>query len=141
MTPALAQRELALAGVALLCVVVALALGSSSSGGERRDPLPQPAADDGGTWYRALAGPAAGRYGRRSDCGQVIRPTTLGVAHPVLPCGAKIFISFGGNEVLTQIVDHGPRGPGRDFDVTPALAARLGLRGTQPIRWTYARAP
>ncbi len=140
MTPALAQRELALAGIALLAVVVSLAVSAPGSG-RTRPSLPQPAEGDGASWYRALAGAAAGPYGRRSACGQLIQRTTLGVAHPVLPCGAKIFISFGGKQVLTQIVDHGPKGPGREFDLTAALARELGLHGVQPIRWTFARPP
>ncbi len=140
MTPALAQREIALAGVALLAVVVSLAVSAPGSG-RAGSSLPRPAAGDGASWYRALAGTAAGPYGRRSVCGALIERKTLGVAHPVLPCGAKIFISFGGKEVLTQIVDHGPKGPGREFDLTAALARKLGLHGVQPIRWTFARAP
>jgi len=58
----------------------------------------------------------------------------------VLPCGARIYISYGGTDVLTQIVDRGPYVPGREFDLTDALARRLGLRGVQNIRWSYARA-
>ena len=140
MSPALAQREIALAGVALLCVVVSLAVGSPESR-EERTRLPEPAAAADEDWYRALAAPSEGRYGRRSRCGEVIRPSTLGVAHPVLPCGAKIFISFRGREVLTEVVDRGPNAPGREFDVTGGLARKLRLRGVQPIRWTFARAP
>jgi rare lipoprotein A (peptidoglycan hydrolase) len=61
------------------------------------------------------------------------------VAHPVLPCGVKIYIRFNGHEVLTQVVDRGPNVPGRDFAITKALADRIGLHGTQQIEWRYAR--
>ena len=64
---------------------------------------------------------------------------TLGVAHPVLPCGARIYISYGGHKVLTQVIDRGPSAPGREFDVTKALADEIGLHGTKRIRWSYAR--
>jgi rare lipoprotein A (peptidoglycan hydrolase) len=63
----------------------------------------------------------------------------LGVAHPVLPCGVKLFVAYRDKVFLTQVVDRGPAVPGRDFDVTRPLAARLGLKGTQQIRWRYAR--
>ena len=41
--------------------------------------------------------------------------------------------------MLTQVIDRGPNVPGRDFDITKALADRLGLHGTQTIQWRYAR--
>lgn len=139
MSPALAQREIALAGVALLAVLVSLALGAGGSDGGDGRAQPRPVTVGGSGWYQALAAPRAGPYGRRSACGQVLTRATLGVAHPVLPCGAKIFISFDGQEVLTQIVDRGPRAPGLDFELTASLAERLGLRGVQRIRWSFAR--
>lgn len=136
MTPRLAQREIALAGVALLAAVVSLALVNdrTKSGGS----LPKPA----GSWYSALAGVRPiGGFGGRTACGEALRPTTLGVSHPVLPCGAKIYLSFDGRQVLTQVIDRGPFVPGREFDLTAPLADKLGLDGVQRIRWAYASAP
>ena len=49
---------------------------------------------------------------QKSACGVLITPDTAGVAHPVLPCGAKIYIEFGGKQVLTQVIDHGHTAPG-----------------------------
>lgn len=138
MNPLLAQREIALAGVALLAVLVALAVGPRSSAGAQ-PTVPRPVAEDGAAWYRALAAPAGGPYGRRSTCGVIVRTNTVGVAHPVLPCGAKIFISFGGKQVLTQVIEHAPHSPGQEFQIAAPLARRLGLAGVQPIRWTFAR--
>ena len=57
----------------------------------------------------------------------------------MLPCGAKVFLSYGGRRVLTQVIDRGPNVPGREFDVTKALADEIGLHGTKRIRWSYAR--
>ena len=57
-----------------------------------------------------------------------------------MPCGARVFITYNGATVLTQVVDRGPYEPGRQFDLTDALARRLGLRGVQQIQWGYARA-
>jgi hypothetical protein len=41
--------------------------------------------------------------------------------------------------VLTQVIDHGPFVPGREFELTDALAKELGLVGVQSIRWSYAQ--
>jgi rare lipoprotein A (peptidoglycan hydrolase) len=137
MSPATARRTVALGGVALVAAVLALALGSPDLRGSD-DPaaLPQPAR----TWYRALAAPyGAGASRRRTACGTLLGPDTLGVAHPVLPCGIKVYIAYGGTRVLTQVIDRGPFVPGREFDITKALADEIELHGTQPIRWTFAR--
>jgi hypothetical protein len=135
----LARREVALGGVALLAVVAALASGLDD-GGEKPKRLPRPVPVPGEGWYRSFAAPYPQSADRdRTACGFRLGPKTLGVAHPVLPCRVKLFISYGNRTVLTQVIDRGPGVPGREFDVTRALAARLGLRGTQQIRWRYAR--
>jgi rare lipoprotein A (peptidoglycan hydrolase) len=134
MRPRLAVREVALAGFALLAAVVSLAVTAHTRSGGSHDPQPEGS-------YIALAGssgPAA--FGRRTACGGVVHPDTEGVAHPTLPCGARIFLFYNGTRVLTQVVDRGPFAPGRQFDLTDALARRVGLRGVHPIRWAYARA-
>ena len=142
MSPALAQRLLALAAAALLGVIVALAVAArDATTVKAARKLPQPAVSDVSGWYTTLAGvrsrPLAGHP---SACGTLLDPKTLGVDHPVLPCGAKVFVRFGSKTVLTQVVDRGPFGPGRAFEVTPALADVLGLTGVQTIRWSFARA-
>ena len=69
----------------------------------------------------------------------MLQATTFGIAHPTLPCGARIFIDYKGQRVLTQVVDRGPYEPGRQFDVTDALARKLGLEGVKPVHWSYAQ--
>ena len=138
MNPALAQREVALAGVALLAAVVALAvtLPRGSNAGGHLNPVSVP----GGGWYTALAGARPVHYGTRTDCGVMLRPSTRGVVDSVLPCNIKLFVSFGSSDrILTQVVARRPVVPGRRFDVTPALAEDLGLEGIQRIKWVYAR--
>lgn len=133
MRPALAVREIALAGLALLAAVVALAVTAQTRSSTGKTPQAEGS-------YVALAGssgPAA--FGRRTACGGVLRPDTEGVAHPTLPCGVRIFITYHGKTVLTQVIDRGPYVPGREFDLTDALARRLGLEGVQTIHWSYAR--
>jgi rare lipoprotein A len=134
MRPHLAVREVALAGLALLAATIALAINAQTRDDGNGSPQPEGS-------YVALAGssgPAA--FGRSTACGGILGPETEGVAHPTLPCGVRLFITFHGTTVLTQVVDRGPYVPGRQFDLTDALARRLGLRGVQPIRWAYARA-
>ena len=130
----LAQRQAALAGVALLAAVVSLAVTSSRHHSRR---LLAPAVGS----YTALAGSSGViAYGKRTACGQVIGARTEGVAHPVLPCGVKLYLTYEGKHVLTQVIDRGPYEPGRQFDLTEALARRLGLVGVQRVTWSYAGA-
>ncbi|MER3409724.1 MAG: hypothetical protein C4306_06430 [Thermoleophilia bacterium] len=136
----LAQRALALAGAALLAAVGALAM----RGEEGREPapaLPQPALVPGEGWHAERAGvsPAPPPQGRRTACGWTLRPTTLGVVHPVLPCGVKLYVAYGGRQALTRVVAHGPLPPERQLDLTPALARLLGLEGVTEVRWVFAR--
>lgn len=139
MNLALARREVALGAVALLAVVAALASGLGSDE-KKTKPLPRPVPVPGEGWYRSFAAPYPASANReRTVCGFRLGARTLGVAHPVLPCRVKLFISYGDKTVLTQVIDRGPGVPGREFDLTRALAARIGLRGTQQIRWRYAR--
>ena len=139
MNPALAQREVALAGVALLAAVVAIAVTSTrdSNAGTQLKPVLVP----GGGWYTALAGaPQAVRYGTVTNCGVTLRPSTRGVTDSVLPCNVRLFVSYGHSpRILTQVIARRPVVPGRRFDVTPALAEQLGIEGVQRIRWVYAR--
>jgi 3D (Asp-Asp-Asp) domain-containing protein len=129
----LAQREAGLACIALLAAVGSLAVTSSSRGHARK--LPRPAGS-----YTALAGVGGTAIGKRTACGDLVGPRTEGVSHPVLPCGVRLYVTYHGVHVLTEVIDRGPDVPGREFDLTPALAARLGLSGVQVIRWSYAGA-
>jgi rare lipoprotein A len=139
-TPTGLQRTVWLAGITLVLVVVALALARREAGGGHSIPgaVAVPGTKNG--YYTSHAAP----YGptpnhRRTACGDAFTRETQGIAHPVLPCGVKIYVRFHGKEVLTQVVDRGPNVPGRDFDLTKGLADRLGLHGTQTIKWRYAR--
>jgi hypothetical protein len=132
-----AQRALALAGAALLGGVLAVAVSArTSSSGE--PGLPEAVGVPGGGWYEALAG-VEPQVRERSSCNFLLAAGTMGIAHPVLPCGAQIYVEYRSVRVLTQVVDRGPASPGRDFDLTPALARRLGLHGVRSVRWAYAR--
>ena len=60
------------------------------------------------------------------------------MTHPVLPCGAKLLIRYGGETILTEVIDNDLVASGRQFELTPALARLVGLDGTQQVEWRYA---
>ena len=129
------QRAAGLAAVALLAAVIPLAIAHRDLGRNDDAGLPEAVG-----WTSALAAPyAPTARNRRTSCGLPFTEQTLGVAHPVLPCGVKVFIAYGGREVLTQVIDRGPKVPGRTFDISVGLARKMGVHGTQRIRWAYAR--
>ena len=140
MNPPLVQRAVWLAGITLIAALIALAITRRDAGSNRNLPgaVAVPGTKNG--YYTAKAapyGPTANR--QRTACGKPFLKTTEGVAHPVLPCGVRLYIRFQGREVLTQVVDRGPNVPGRDLDITKALANRLDLHGTQTVQWRFAR--
>ena len=138
MNPALAQREIALAAVALLAAIISLALTSHRSHTPVRSLL-QPVTLDGGRWRSSLAGATAARYGRRTNCGVLLRPSTIGVTDSVLPCGVKLYLAYENSpKILTQVIERRAVPPGRKFELTPRLAEKLGVDGVQQIRWVFA---
>jgi hypothetical protein len=134
-----AQRLLVLGALALLCGLVAVAVV------ERRTAAP-PAAPPGavapGGWYDALAssrGPAGDA--ERTTCGLVLTARSLGVTHPVLPCGAKVVVRFREDAVLTEVIDNKLETSGHQFELTEPLAREIGLDGTQQVEWRFATSP
>lgn len=140
MNTTLVQRAVWLAGITLVAAIAAVAITRRDANGNRNLPSAVVVPGTKNGYYSARAapyGPTASR--RRTACGSPFLKTTEGVAHPVLPCGVRLYIRFHGREVLTQVVDKGPNVPGREFDITKALANRLDLHGTQTIQWRFAR--
>jgi rare lipoprotein A (peptidoglycan hydrolase) len=132
-TASIGVRAAALAAVALVAIAVALAVTHTT---RSKDGLPAAA----GTWYTALAAPYIPSSKQRAGaCGVKVDAGVVGVAHPVLPCGVKLYVQFNGKTVLTHVVDRGHTVPGREFDLTEALAKLLRLQGTQTIQWRFAR--
>jgi hypothetical protein len=139
---AVAQRLLGLAAVALLAGVIAVAVVERRSDAANATPTPSGAVAPGGGWYSALAasrGPAGDA--EHTSCGLILTTRSLGVTHPVLPCGAKILIRFGDQTVLTEVIDNKLQSAGRQFELTERLAAELGIDGTQQIDWRFAARP
>lgn len=140
MSPAFAQRALLLAAVTLLGGVVALSLADRLGDSGTAKNLPEAVPPPGGGWYEAVAGRERRRfYGRPTSCGHVVERSTMGFAHPVLPCGAKIYLGHDGKDVLTQVVARGATPAGVQFGLTDALAEELGIGTRATIRWRFAR--
>ncbi len=140
MTPALVQRAVWLAGICFVAAIAAVAITRRDSESAKQLPgaVVVPGTKNG--YYTARAAPYSPTDAHpRTACGRPFLQKTQGVAHPVLPCGVRLYIRYHGKEVLTQVIDRGPNVPGREFDVTKALANRLGLHGTQTIEWRFAR--
>ena len=140
MTPRLAQRLLGLCAVALVAAVVAVAVTRERS--HATGPaLPVAAPAPGGGWFNAIAVPARPPGKPRATlCGFRLTSKTLGVAHPVLPCGAQVYLEFGSRRALTRVIGRGS-GAAAEFALTRALADEIGLHSRQPIKWRFAVAP
>jgi hypothetical protein len=82
------------------------------------------------SWY----GP--GFFGRRTACGQIIRPSTLGVAHKRLPCGTRVTFRYGSRTVTVPVIDRGPFVGGREWDLTAATRRSLAFPSTGVIQST-----
>ena len=88
----------------------------------------------GPDWRRGVAS-VFFQYGTPLACGGRLEQATLGVAHRALPCGAPITFRHHGRMLTVAVVDRGPFVAGRDFDLTPAAAARLDLSGVADVDW------
>ena len=141
MSPIFLRRAVWLVGICFVLVLAAVVI-SKRTGHSSAQDLPGavvvPGTENG--YYTGRAAPySPTAAAAHTACGQPFTDQTQGVAHPVLPCGVRLYIRFRGKEVLTQVIDRGPNVPGRDFDITKALANRLGLHGTQTIQWRFAK--
>jgi rare lipoprotein A (peptidoglycan hydrolase) len=86
----------------------------------------------GATWY----GP--GLYGRRTACGQVLRPGTIGVAHRRLPCGTTVRFAYRGRSLVTRVIDRGPYTRGNSWDLTNGARKALGFSGAGRVGYAVA---
>lgn len=91
----------------------------------------------GATWY----GP--GLYGRRTACGVVLRPGTVGVAHRHLPCGTAVKFVYHGRAIVTRVIDRGPYSRGNAWDLTNGARRALRFEGSGRVGYAvqvhYAR--
>jgi len=136
LTPSVAQRGIAAMGVLLLAALVGLAIASRFKDSSSGPTLPARV----GNWYQARAAPLrADLEGTTTACGVQLEQQTMGITDPVLPCGARIYIGYGDEDVLTLVIGTGPGPAGTRFGLTPALAQSLGIERPVTVRWSYAR--
>jgi hypothetical protein len=136
MNASLVLRQATLAGVALLAALGAVALGRA---GENSRPAPPAVTTSSSAWEEArVAVVEPGRAGQETACGITLAPQTLGVVHPVLPCGVELVLAGAGREVRTEVIEKGAVPSGRAFAVTEALARELRLAGDGAVRWRFA---
>jgi hypothetical protein len=133
-SPALVQRQAALAAAALLATLGALALSRDDDGSAQLQPT-VPAV----RWESAVVGVLPDRaYERATSCGSTLGSGTMGVAHPLLPCGVDLVVALGDKRVRTEVVERLPVSTGGpDFELTQALADRLGVSGRRTIQWRF----
>jgi rare lipoprotein A (peptidoglycan hydrolase) len=77
-------------------------------------------------------------YGLGLACGGVLGRNELGVAHKTAPCGTLITFTYGGRSLTVPVIDRGPYIAGREWDLTGAAAAALGVPGLGQSEWSLA---
>ena len=130
MTPAALQRQAALAGAALLALLLVVALDRPCE--EAPAAAPPPVSQQ--EWETAVVSVARPEG---SACEQESQDAA-GVIHPVLLCGVKLVVSAQGTELRTEVVGRGSVATGSDFALTPQLADQLGVEDGDRVRWRFA---
>lgn len=87
----------------------------------------------GASWYGGIS-----MWGRSTACGQVLRPSTIGVANKTLPCGTPVKFVWHGRSIVAPVIDRGPYIKGRAWDLTSAAAEALEFEGVGRIRYAVA---
>lgn len=102
--------------------VMALALGAT-----QQEAQAEPVVS---SWY----GP--GFAGNLTANGEVFDPQEYTAAHPYLPFGTLLEVSYGGNSVVVRVNDRGPYVHGRGLDLSQGAAQAIGLSG---VDWVDVR--
>jgi rare lipoprotein A len=87
----------------------------------------------GASWYGGTT-----MWGRSTACGQVLRPSTIGVANKSLPCGTPVKFIWHGHSIVAPVIDRGPYVKGRAWDLTAAAAEALDFEGIGRIQYAVA---
>ena len=103
-----------------LTMKVALAAGATlasiflSTGKAEAEPVVS-------SWY----GP--GLEGNATASGEVFRADEHTAAHPNLPFGTELLVTYGGRQAVVRVTDRGPYADGRGLDLSQAAAEKVGL--------------
>jgi rare lipoprotein A (peptidoglycan hydrolase) len=87
----------------------------------------------GASWYGGTT-----MWGHSTACGQVLRPSTIGVANKTLPCGTPVKFVWRGHSIVAPVIDRGPYIKGRAWDLTSAAAEALEFEGIGRIQYAVA---
>lgn len=87
----------------------------------------------GASWYGGKT-----MWGRSTACGQILRPSTIGVANKRLPCGTPVKFIWRGHSIVAPVIDRGPYIKGRAWDLTAAAAEALSFEGIGRIQYAVA---
>ena len=129
----LAQRQVVLAAVTTLAVAVSLAFTTHHGHHRTVSRLPPPH----GSYTALAAASGESALGYRTSCGVLVGDATMGIGSPVLPCGARLYLTFRNRHVLASVIDQANQS-GASFLLTHALARKLGVTGVRRLRWSYA---
>ena len=71
-----------------------------------------------------------GLYGNPTASGQILTPSTRGVAHKTLPLGTEVDIKDPktGKTARTKVIDRGPYHGNRQYDLTTKTTQDLGYK-------------
>jgi len=94
--------------------VVAVALAGAAQKEAQAEPVVS-------SWY----GP--GFEGATTASGAAFDPDALTAAHPTLPFGTQLLVTYGGEQVVVTVTDRGPFVGGRGLDLSQAAAEEIGL--------------
>ncbi len=132
----LLERELALAALALVAILAGLTF---TAGGGDATPVTPAATGATEQWREATVGVlGSNSNGQATVCGVTLDASLQGIAHPVLPCGARITVEANGVSVDTTVVGKEGYAEGQEFALTEALAAALGVEGEGTVRWRFS---
>jgi rare lipoprotein A len=73
------------------------------------------------SWY----GP--GFEGATTASGAAFDPSGFTAAHPTLPFGTRLLVTYEGRQVVVTVTDRGPFVAGRGLDLSQAAAEEIGL--------------
>jgi rare lipoprotein A (peptidoglycan hydrolase) len=132
----------ALALAAFFALFAGVVTGAQAATGGASSYAPSPTVEEDhafGTWrYGGASWYGPGLWGRKTACGQTLRPQTMGVAHKTFPCGTTVKFVYHGRTVVTEVIDRGPYIRGRAWDLTKAVSDSLGFEGVGRVRYAVA---
>jgi rare lipoprotein A len=129
---------LALAALALLAAITLVHTDSQSIGRLVSQPLPAPRYIDLDSLYGVASWYGKPFHGRRTASGQIYDMGGYSVASRTIPMGTFVLITNleNGRQCIAVVNDRGPYVEGRDWDVSAAVAGRLGMvyHGVVPVK-------